>query len=42
MVECDRGFILVNIDVSKGSSTRGLLTGVKFVNCVKLNPQVLQ
>lgn len=38
MVDCDRGFSLVNTDVSKGSSVRGLLAGVKFVKYMKLIP----
>ena len=38
MVYCDRGFSLVNTDVSKGSSVRGLLAGVKFIDCMKLIP----
>ena len=38
MVDCDRGFSLVNTDVSKCSSVRGLLAGVKFVKYMKLIP----
>lgn len=32
MVDCDRGFDLVNTNVSKGLLVRGFLVGVKLVN----------
>lgn len=38
MVYCDRGFSLVNTNVSKGFLVRGLLAGAKSVNCMNLIP----